>query len=188
MNLVIFGPPGAGKGTQSSFIAKKFKLYQLSTGEILRNEIKNNTNLGKQISSIINLGNLVSDELVVNLIEKYLSNKDYKNKIIFDGYPRNLIQAQTLNDLLIKYNQKIHIALRLTVSLDTIIKRIKERSALEKRDDDSEEIAIKRYETYEKNIKPVIDFYKQSNLLKVVNGESSIVQINNEISALIESI
>ena len=188
MNLVIFGPPGAGKGTQSSFIAKKFKLYQLSTGEILRNEIKNNTNLGKQISSIINLGNLVSDELVVNLIEKYLSNKDYKNKIIFDGYPRNLIQAQTLNDLLIKYNQKIHIALRLTVSLDTIIQRIKERSNLEKREDDSEEIAVKRYETYEKNIKPVIDFYKQSNLLKVVNGESSIVQINNEISALIESI
>ena len=89
---------------------------------------------------------------------------------------------------MIKYNQKIHIALRLTVSLDTIIKRIKERSALEKRDDDSEEIAIKRYETYEKNIKPVIDFYNQSNLLKVVNGESSIIEINNEISALIESI
>ena len=188
MNLVIFGPPGAGKGTQSGYIAKKFKLYQLSTGELLRNEIKNNTNLGKQISSTINSGNLVSNELVSNLIEKYLSDKIYQNKIIFDGYPRNLIQAQTLNDSLIKYNQKIHIALRLTVSLDTIIKRIKERSALEKRDDDSEEIAIKRYETYEKNIKPVIDFYNQSNLLKVVNGESSIIEINNEISALIESI
>ena len=188
MNLVIFGPPGAGKGTQSSFIAKKFKLYQLSTGELLRNEIKNKTNLGKQISSIINSGNLVSDELVDSLIEKYLLDKDYKNKIIFDGYPRNLIQAQTLNELLIKYNQKINIALRLTVSLDTIIKRIKERSNLEKREDDSEEIAIKRYETYEKNIKPVIDFYKQSNLLKVVNGEASIIEINSEISALIESI
>ena len=188
MNLVIFGPPGAGKGTQSGYIAKKFKLYQLSTGELLRNEIKNNTNLGKQISSTINSGNLVSNEIVSNLIEKYLSDKIYQNKIIFDGYPRNLIQAQTLNDSLIKYNQKIHIALRLTVSLDTIIKRIKERSAIEKRDDDSEEIAIKRYETYEKNIKPVIDFYNQSNLLKVVNGESSIIEINNEISALIESI
>ena len=188
MNLVIFGPPGAGKGTQSGYIAKKFKLFQLSTGELLRNEIKNNTNLGKQISSIMNSGNLVSNELVSNLIEKYLSDKTYQNKIIFDGYPRTLIQAQTLNDSMIKYNQKIHIALRLTVSLDTIIKRIKERSALEKRDDDSEEIAIKRYETYEKNIKPVIDFYKQSNLLKDVNGESSIIEINNEISALIESI
>ena len=188
MNLVIFGPPGAGKGTQSGYIAKKFKLYQLSTGELLRNEIKNNTNLGKQISSTINSGNLVSNELVSNLIEKYLSDKTYQNRIIFDGYPRTLTQAQTLKDSMIKYNQKIHIALRLTVSLDTIIKRIKERSALEKRDDDSEEIAIKRYETYEKNIKPVIDFYKQSNLLKDVNGESSIIEINNEISALIESI
>ena len=188
MNLVIFGPPGAGKGTQSGYIAKKFKLYQLSTGELLRNEIKNNTNLGKQISSTINSGNLVSNEIVSNLIEKYLSDKTYQNRIIFDGYPRTLTQAQTLNDSMIKYNQKIHIALRLTVSLDTIIKRIKERSALEKRDDDSEEIAIKRYETYEKNIKPVIDFYKQSNLLKDVNGESSIIEINNEISALIESI
>ena len=188
MNLVIFGPPGAGKGTQSGYIAKKLKLYQLSTGELLRNEIKNNTNLGKQISSTINSGNLVSNEIVSNLIEKYLSDKTYQNRIIFDGYPRTLTQAQTLNDSMIKYNQKIHIALRLTVSLDTIIKRIKERSALEKTDDDSEEIAIKRYETYEKNIKPVIDFYKQSNLLKVVNGESSIIEINNEISALIESI
>ena len=188
MNLVIFGPPGAGKGTQSSFIAKKFKLYQLSTGELLRNEIKNNTNLGKKISSIINSGNLVSNELVDGLIEKYISDRTYQNKIIFDGYPRNLIQAQNLNDLLNKYNQKIHFALRLTVSLDTIIKRIKERSTLEKREDDSEEIAIKRYKTYEKNIKPVIDFYKQSNLLKVINGEASIIEINSEISALIESI
>ena len=168
------------RSRQRNSIAKKFKLYQLSTGELLRNEIKNNTNLGKQISSTINSGNLVSNEIVSNLIEKYLSDKTYQNRIIFDGYPRTLIQAQTLNDSMIKYNQKIHIALRLTVSLDTIIKRIKERSALEKRDDDSEEIAIKRYETY--------DFYKQSNLLKVVNGESSIIEINNEISALIESI
>ena len=83
---------------------------------------------------------------------------------------------------------KIHIALKLTVSLDIIIKRIKERSNLEKREDDREEIAVKRYETYEKNIKPVIDFYKQSNLLKDVNGESSIIEINNEISALIQFI
>ena len=188
MNLVIFGPPGAGKGTQSGYIAKKFKLYQLSTGELLRNEIKNNTNLGKQISSTINSGNLVSNEIVSNLIEKYLSDKTYQNKIIFDGYPRTLIQAQTLNDSMIKYNQKIHIALRLTVSLDTIIKRIKERSALEKRDDDSEEIAIKRFETYENSTEPVIEYYKKLNLLKVVDGERAIEQISSEISDIIASI
>ena len=89
MNIVIFGPPGAGKGTQSSLIVKKFNLHQLSTGDLLRKEIKNNTKLGQEISSIMNEGNLVSDSIVDNLIEKYLSNKDYKNKIIFDGYPRN---------------------------------------------------------------------------------------------------
>jgi len=188
MNIVIFGPPGAGKGTQSNLIVKRFNLHQLSTGELLRQEIKNKTELGLQISSIINLGNLVSDNIVGDLTEKYISNKSFKNRLIFDGYPRNLIQARNLDNLLKKYDQNIGIALKLSVSLETIKKRILERKSLEKRADDNEEIAIKRYLTYENNIKPVIDFYKQSNLLKVVNGETSISKISDEISALIEGI
>ena len=188
MNVVIFGPPGAGKGTQSNYIFKKFNLYQLSTGELLRKEIVNKTILGKKISSIINAGNLVSDEIVGNLIEKYISDKTLKNRLIFDGYPRNLFQAKHLNYLLSKNNQKIDIALKLNVSLETIKKRIKERKNFEKREDDVEEIAIKRYETYEINIKPVIDFYKKTGLLKVINGEASISEISDEISGLINSI
>ena len=188
MNIVIFGPPGAGKGTQSSLIVKKFNLHQLSTGDLLRKEIKNNTKLGQEISSIINEGNLVSDSIVGNLIEKYLSNITYKNRLIFDGYPRNLIQAKNLDQLLKKYNQKIDLVLKLSVGLETIKNRIKERKSLEKREDDSEAVAIKRYETYESNISPIIDFYKQSNLLKVINAETSITEINNEISDLIEAI
>jgi len=188
MNIVIFGPPGAGKGTQSNLIEKKFKLYQLSTGELLRKEITDHTELGNQISSIINAGNLVSDNIVGDLIEKYISNKIYKNRLIFDGYPRNLTQAKNLNDLLNKYDQKIDVVLKLSVSLETIKKRILERKSLEKRADDRDEIAIKRYLTYEKNIMPVIEFYKQSNLLKVVNGEGSITEISDEISGLIEGI
>ena len=188
MNIVIFGPPGAGKGTQSNFIVKNYNLYQLSTGELLRNEIKNNTLLGSKISSIINSGELVSDEIAGDLIEKYISNEIYKNKLIFDGYPRNLIQAKNLENILKKYNQKIHLALKLSVGLETIRRRILERKTLEKRSDDTEKIAVKRYENYEKNIKPVIDFYKNSNLLQVVDGEASIAQISNEISGLINSI
>ena len=124
MNLVIFGPPGAGKGTQSKFIVSKYSLFQLSTGELLRNEINKKSELGKKISSIMNSGKLVSDEIVSNLIEKYVSNKIFKNKLIFDGYPRNLSQAKNLDILLKKYNQKINLVLRLSVSLETIKKRI----------------------------------------------------------------
>ena len=214
MNLVIFGPPGAGKGTQSNFIVKKFKLHQLSTGELLRGEIINKTDLGTQISSIMNSGQLVSDNIVSNLIEKHISNIDYKNRLIFDGYPRNIIQAENLNNLLNKYDQKINIVLKLSVSLDKIKKRITGRSVcsmcgkiyndffnpppintdccaskyLQKRSDDTLDVAIRRYNTYEKNIKPVIDFYKQTNLLKVINGETSITEISSEISGLIEAI
>ena len=214
MNLVIFGPPGAGKGTQSKFIVKKYNLHQLSTGELLRNEIINKTQLGKEISSTMNSGSLVSDKVVSDLIEKFISNSHYKNRLIFDGYPRNIIQAENLNKLLRKYDQEINLALKLSVSLDVIKTRIIGRSVcsicgkiyndyfnpaplnsnccaskyLQKRTDDTLDVAISRYETYEKNIKPVIDFYEESKLLNVVNGETSINEITNEISRLIKGI
>ena len=213
MNIVVFGPPGAGKGTQSKFIVKKYNLYQLSTGELLRNEIINKTQLGLEISSKMNSGNLVSDNIVSDLIEKFISNTDYKDRLIFDGYPRNRFQAENLNTLLKKYGQRIVLALKLSVSLDVIQKRITGRSVcsicgkiyneyfnpapinaeccaskyLQKRSDDTLNIAITRYKNYEKNIKPVTNFYKESNLLKVVNGETSISEITKEISGLIES-
>ena len=188
MNLIIFGPPGAGKGTQADFIVNKFNLYKLSTGEVLRNEINNKTELGEKISSIINSGSFVSDDIVKKLVENFISDNKYKNRLIFDGYPRNLNQAKTLNELLNKYQQKIDLVLQLSVSLDTIKKRILERQTLEKREDDSEEIAVKRYKTYEKSTEPVIEFYKKLNLLKVIDGERSIDQINKEISDIISLI
>jgi len=214
MNIVIFGPPGAGKGTQSKFIVKKFNLFQLSTGELLRNEIINKTKLGLNISSTMNSGNLVSDKIVSDLIEIYISNNDFNDRLIFDGYPRNISQAENLNLLLKKYNKKLDLVLKLSVPIDIIKKRITGRSIcsicgkiyneffnpapinanccsskyLQKRSDDTLDIAISRYENYEKNIKPVTDFYKETKLLKVVNGETSIMAITKEISDLIEAV
>jgi len=188
MNLIIFGPPGAGKGTQSKLLSKKFDLYQLSTGELLRNEIKNKTPLGIKISSIINSGELVSDKIVSDLIEQFISNDIYKSRLIFDGYPRNINQAKNLDYLLKKYNQRVDFVLKLSVNLEVIKIRISERKSQEARADDKEQIAIKRFQNYEKSIEPVIDYYKKSNLLKVVDGEGSIAEINVKISEIIEGI
>jgi len=216
MNIVIFGPPGAGKGTQSNYIVKKFNLFPLSTGEFLRKEIKNKTELGSKIASIVNSGSLVSDEIASKLNEKIICQQQYKNRIIFDGYPRNIIQAQNLEFLLKKYDQKIDIVIKLAVKLESIKKRISGRSVcslcgkiyndfynpapinsnccsskfLHKRGDDTLEVATKRFQTYEKATEPLLDFYKKLGLLKVVDGESPIDQIYKEISdilALVEA-
>ena len=214
MNIVIFGPPGAGKGTQSKYIVENFNLFQLSTGEFLRKEITNKSELGLKISSIVNSGSLVSDEIVSKLIEKIISDSKYKNRLIFDGYPRNIPQAKNLENLLNKNDQKIDLVLKLSVTLETIKKRISGRSVcalcgkiyndfynpapkntdccsskfLQKRGDDTLEVATKRYETYERSTEPLLDFYKKLDLLKVINGERPIGEIYKEIGDLMSLI
>ena len=132
MNVIIFGPPGAGKGTQAQNIAKKFNLHQMSTGDLLRSEIKKETEIGKEIENIISEGEFVADDIVNKLLDKIIKNPDYKNRIIFDGYPRNISQAKNLKTLLNKDSQSIGAVLNLYVSKNIIEKRIIGRITCEK--------------------------------------------------------
>ena len=210
MNIILFGPPGAGKGTQADNLVKDFNLYKISTGDLLRKEIKNNTLLGKKIKSVINKGLLVSDDIINDLMEKVLSDKKINNRLIFDGYPRNINQAKQLDLLIKKYNQKISCVLCLNVDKDTIIKRILGRQTcfncglifneyfkpatsknhscdakfLNKRSDDNEKTVLHRFETYLEKTLPILNFYKELNLLHQINGMGKIHEIYKEIQGI----
>ena len=214
MNIILFGPPGAGKGTQGTKIVKKFNLPKVSTGDLLREEIKNNTDLGNKIKSMMDKGSLIFDNIINDLIAKVISNKKFYNRLIFDGYPRNLKQAKNLDSQIKKYKQKISCVLSLNVDKESIIKRISGRQTcvncglifneyyypassknhscdpkfLNKRSDDNKKTIINRFETYLNKTLPILDFYKEQNLLHQINGMTKIDQIFDEICGIIASL
>ena len=181
MNIIIFGPPGAGKGTQAKNLVSKLKNFQVSTGDMLRDEIKNNTQVGKKIINNMNEGKFVDDQIVNKLLENVVFDNDKKNKLIFDGYPRTINQAKNLEKLLNRSNQKIDHIFFLNVNKDSIVRRIEKRKVLEKRSDDDLSTIIKRYDTYMQTTKPVLDFYSKNSNFYEIDGSSKIEEISAKI-------
>ena len=185
MNIVLFGPPGAGKGTQSKYLVNKLKAFQISTGDLLRDEINKNSEIGKSIINDMNDGKFVSDNVVNKIIKNLISDPQKKNRLIFDGYPRSLSQAKNLNLLLEESNQKIDLILFLNVDKETIIKRLEKRKIIENRSDDDSETILKRYDTYMKTTKPVLNFYSSNPNFREIDGSLEIDEITRKINTFV---
>ena len=211
MNIILFGPPGAGKGTQAQFIVKKFNYFQLSTGNLLREEVKLKTALGTEIEDLISNGKFASDGTVNALLRKSIINLKFRDRIIFDGYPRNVEQAKNLKLILNEFEQTIGHVIFLNVSRDIVEKRIMGRVTcekchmtmneffdkeqinlhpcgkefLKKRKDDNLEIVVARYDTYMTATKPVLDFYSKNPNFKVIDGAANIEQITSKIDEVL---
>ena len=212
VNVIIFGPPGAGKGTQAQNIVNNFNLHQLATGDLLRMEIKKRTKISKKIEQIIAQGDLVSDDIVNELVRKVITNHNYRNRIIFDGYPRNINQAESLEIMLDVDNQSINFIFFLKVTQEIIKKRIFgriicekcnktmneylnkeeidnhecEKNYLKKRKDDNQETIITRYDEYIKKTKPVLDFYSSRSYFHEIDGSEKIQAITGKIQQILK--
>ena len=185
MKIILFGPPGAGKGTQAKYLVKKLNGYQISTGDILREEIKKDSDIGKKIINNMNEGKFVSDEIVNSLLKIHVFDPNKKEKLIFDGYPRSLSQAKNLDLLLTNSNQSIDYIFFLNVNKETIVERIKKRKVLEKRSDDDVDTILKRYDNYIETTKPVLDYYSKNTNFHEIDGAMEIDQITSKIEAFL---
>ena len=207
----MFGPPGAGKGTQSQYLVENYNYIQISTGDLLRNEIKKNTDLGKEILAKIDIGDFVNNEIVNSLINEIVSNKNYHNKLIFDGYPRNISQAENLDNIMLKNNQTIGAIVYLDVTREIIEKRILGRIVcekcnvsmneyldneqiknhkcgkeyLKKRKDDNSKTIMKRYDTFIKETNPLLDYYSKKTTFYKVNASVKIEEISTKIAEIV---
>ncbi len=187
LNVIIFGPPGSGKGTQSKNIIEKYGITHLSTGDLLRDEIAAKTPLGKEAKIFIDKGQLVPDEIVIGMISTALEESSRKKGFLFDGFPRTTRQAEALDKLLKLYNTEIDVAILLEVDEEELVKRVLKRGETSGRSDDvSEDIIRDRIVEYRSKTAPVADYYRNLNKVKTIKGVGSIEDIFAAISQTID--
>ena len=211
MNILFLGAPGCGKGTQSKILIEKHGIPQISTGDLLREEIKAGSNLGKELQDIMSSGKFVSDELVLSLVSKKIMQDECKKGFILDGYPRNISQAKSLDSLFLEKNIKLEYVFLIDVPFDNLIKRCTgrllcttcdyignmdkgekvgdkcENGELYQREDDKEETVKKRLDVYQEQTAPIIEFYEKKNILHTIGGQKEPSQISEEILKILTS-
>lgn len=186
-NIALFGPPGAGKGTQSKLLIEKFNLAYISTGDILREEISEGTELGMKAKNVIERGGLVSDEIIVQIIEKKIKTNTEVNGFLFDGFPRTVVQAYILEGLLLNLNTSLNCMISLEVPQDVLMNRMLERSKKENRADDTLEVIQNRLQEYQNKTIPVAQFYKDKGIYYAVDGVGTLDEIFERITNVVEN-
>ncbi len=188
VNVVIFGPPGSGKGTQSEKIIEKYGYTHISTGELLRQEISSGSELGDQVKDVIGGGDLVSDHLIIDILEKEFERLGDVPGIIFDGFPRTTHQAEELKKILNKRGTAVSVMLSLEVEHDELLKRLLARKAVSGRQDDNMVVIKKRLEVYAQRTAPVVEFYRNAGKLRIINGSGTIDDIFNQIDTVLQNL
>ncbi|MGZ2369876.1 adenylate kinase [Ancylomarina sp. YFZ004] len=186
LNIALFGPPGAGKGTQSKMLVEKYNLAYISTGDILRAEIAEGSELGLQAKDIIKKGGLVSDEIIVQIIEEKITSNKEVNGFLFDGFPRTTVQAYILEGLLLKLNTKLDCMLSLEVPNENLKRRLLKRAETENRSDDAEDVINVRLEEYENKTTPVAEFYKEKEIYHPIDGIGDIEEIFQRLTSVVD--
>lgn len=186
MRIVLLGAPGSGKGTQATLMAEKLGLPHISTGDLLRAAVREGSEVGRKVKQVIDRGELVSDDIMLGLIEERLAKPDAQGGFILDGYPRNLAQAEALEGLLERLGKPLDEALQIDVDPELVIERVSKRAELEGRSDDTEEVVRNRMKVYAEQTAPVIEFYARKGVLSRVLGEGNIEEVFQRIKGVLQ--